>query len=163
MQVEIDKIDRQLIGALQDNARLTSGEIAQRVNLSQSPSWRRIKRLEDAGVITGYSATLDRRALGYGALAFVMVTIDHQNEESKKAFQAAVCAMPEVVMFHAISGIADYLLVVLARDLDSYSDMLVNKLHNLPSVRQLHTHFSLKEYKGQICGLPVSGDEAQTP
>lgn len=155
MQGKLDKTDRLLVQALQDNARLTSGELAQRVNLSQSPSWRRIKHLEDEGVITGYHAALDRRAVGFGVLAFVMVAIDHQNEESSLNFEKAVCAIPEVVMFHGISGPEDFLLVIVARDLDAYSDLLQRKLHRLPGVRQVHTHFSLQEFKGRIGGLPV--------
>ena len=155
MPFELDKTDQLLMHALQENARLTSGELAQRVNLSQSPSWRRIKQLEDAGVITGYHAALDRRAVGYGVLAFVLVAIDHQNEESSRSFEAAVCALPEVVMFHGISGPEDFLLVVVARDLDAYSELLQRKLHRLPGVRQMQTHFSLQEFKGRIGGLPV--------
>jgi len=114
MSSELDKTDRLLVRALQENARLTSGELAQRVNLSQSPSWRRIKHLEDD-----------------------------------------VCAIPEVVMFHGISGPEDFLLVIVARDLDAYSELLQHKLHRLPGVRQVHTHFSLQEFKGRIGGLPV--------
>ncbi|WP_280189492.1 Lrp/AsnC family transcriptional regulator [Delftia sp. PS-11] len=155
MPIDIDQTDRQLIRALQDNARLTSGELAQRVHLSQSPSWRRIKRLEDAGVITGYHAALDRRAVGFGVLAFVMVGIDRQNEASSILFEEAVCAIPEVVMFHGISGPEDFLLVVVARDLDAYSELLQRRLHRLPGVRHVHTHFSLQEFKGQIGGLPI--------
>ena len=76
MQVDIDKTDRLLVQALQQDARLTSGELAQLANLSQSPTWRRVRRLEEAGLILGYHAALDRRALGYGVLAFVLVGID---------------------------------------------------------------------------------------
>ena len=155
MPIDIDRTDRLLIRALQDNARLTSGELAQRVHLSQSPSWRRIKRLEDEGVITGYHAALSRRAIGFGVLAFVMVGIDHQTESLSVAFEEAVCAIPEVVMFHAISGPEDFMLVVVARDLDHYSEVLQKRLHRLPSVRQVHTHFSLQDFKGQIGNLPI--------
>ncbi|WP_370679293.1 Lrp/AsnC family transcriptional regulator [Comamonas sp. GB3 AK4-5] len=155
MPIELDKTDRLLIQALRDNARLTSGELAQRVNLSQSPSWRRIKRLEDEGVISGYHASLDRRALGYGVLAFVLVGIDRQNEEASRIFEAAVCEIPEVLMVHGISGAADFLLVVVAQDLDAYSELLQRRLHRLPAVRQVHTHFSLQEFKGQFNHLPV--------
>ncbi|GAA6118191.1 Lrp/AsnC family transcriptional regulator [Acidovorax sp. FG27] len=155
MQPPIDRIDLQLLTALQANALLTSGELAQMAHLSQSPCWRRVKKLEDDGVITGYHAALSRRALGYGVMAFVMVGIDHQNEIASRAFEEAVCAIPEVVMFHGISGPADFLLLVVARDLDAYSDLLQRKLHRLPGVRQAHTYFSLQEFKGQVGGLPV--------
>ncbi len=155
MQTELDRIDRQLVHALQDDARLTSGELAQMAHLSQSPCWRRVKRLEDDGVIRGYHAALNRRALGFGVLAFVMVGIDHQTEVSSVAFEEAVCAIPEVVMFHGISGPEDFLLVVVARDLDAYSELLQRRLHRLPGVRHVRTHFSLQEFKGQVGGLPV--------
>ncbi len=155
MHGELDRIDLQLVEALQDNARLTSGELAQRAHLSQSPCWRRVKRLEDDGVISGYHALLNRRALGFGVMAFVMVGIDHQNEIASRAFEEAVCAIPEVVMFHGISGPEDFLLVVVAKDLDAYSDLLQRKLHRLPGVRHAHTYFSLQEFKGQMGGLPV--------
>lgn len=155
MHNELDRTDLQLLGALQDNARLTSGELAQMAHLSQSPCWRRVKRLEDDGVISGYHAMLNRRALGFGVMAFVMVGIDHQNEIASRAFEDAVVAIPEVVMFHGISGPEDFLLVVVAKDLDAYSDLLQRKLHRLPGVRHAHTYFSLQEFKGQVGGLPV--------
>jgi Lrp/AsnC family leucine-responsive transcriptional regulator len=155
MQPELDRTDRQLLAALQGNARLTSGELAQQAHLSQSPCWRRVKRLEDEGVIRGYHAALDRRALGLGVMAFVMVGIDHQTETSSRAFETAVCAIPEVVMVHGISGPADFLLVVVARDLDAYSELLQRHLHRLPGVRHVQTHFSLQDFKGHLGGLPV--------
>ena len=157
MHEEIDKTDRLLLQALQANARLTSGELAQMAHLSQSPAWRRVKRMEEAGVVTGYHAALDRRALGYGVLAFVLVGIDHQNETSSHPFENAVKDIPEVVMFHAISGPEDFMLVVVAKDLDSYSNLLQHKLHRLPGVRRVHTHFSLQDIKGQISHLPIPG------
>jgi DNA-binding Lrp family transcriptional regulator len=155
MQTELDKTDLVLLQAMQANARLTSGELAQVAHLSQSPAWRRVKRMEDAGIVTGYHAALNRRALGYGVLAFVLVSIDHQNELSSHAFENAVVEIPEVVMFHAISGPEDFMLVVVARDLDGYSDLLQKRLHRLPGVRRVHTHFSLQDFKGQIGNLPL--------
>ncbi|WP_137895168.1 Lrp/AsnC family transcriptional regulator [Ramlibacter sp. 2FC] len=155
MPTEIDAIDRQLLQALQDNARLTSGELAQMAHLSQSPCWRRIKRMEEAGLIGGYHARLDRRALGYGVMAFVMIGIDHQNEARSLDFEQAVCAIPEVVMFHGIAGPEDFLLVVIARDLDAYSELLQRKLQRLPGVKQVRTYFSLQEFKGTLGGLPI--------
>ncbi|MFC7461459.1 Lrp/AsnC family transcriptional regulator [Hydrogenophaga defluvii] len=155
MQTDLDKTDLVLLQALQANARLTSGELAQTAHLSQSPAWRRVKRMEDAGIVTGYHAALSRRALGYGVLAFVLVSIDHQNEMSSHAFETAVKAIPEVVMFHAISGPEDFMLVVVARDLDHYSDLLQKRLHRMPGVRRVHTHFSLQDFKGQMNNLPI--------
>ncbi|AVS61235.1 AsnC family transcriptional regulator [Paracidovorax avenae] len=155
MQIELDRTDRQLISALQDNARLTSGELAQMAHLSQSPCWRRVKRLEEDGVIAGYHASLNRRALGLGVMVFVMIGIDHQTEASSLPFEEAVRAIPEVVMFHGISGPEDFMLVVVTRDLDAYSELLQNRLHRLPGVRRVHSYFSLQEFKGRIGDLPV--------
>ena len=151
----IDATDKKLLGALQDNARLTSGELATLAHLSQSPSWRRVRRLEEGGIIEGYHARLDRKALGYGVLAFVMVGIDHQNDTSSAEFERAVLAIPEVVLFHGISGPEDFVLVVVARDLEAYSALLQSKLHRLPGVRHVHTHFSLQEFKGSLGSLPI--------
>ncbi|GLS13748.1 MULTISPECIES: Lrp/AsnC family transcriptional regulator [Hydrogenophaga] len=155
MPVERDATDLRLMQALQDNARLTSGELADVAHLSQSPSWRRVRRLEDSGLIQGYHARLSRQGLGYGVMAFVMVTIDHQNEASSVEFEQAVMAIPEVVLFHGISGPQDFILVVVASDLGAYSALLQNKLHRLPRVRHVHTYFSLQEFKGAVGPLPI--------
>lgn len=148
MRVEFDDIDRRLLAALQENARLTTSELAQMTGLSQSPCWRRIRRMEEAGLIAGYRARLSRRALGYGVVAFVSVSIDYQNEARSAEFAEAVNAIPEVVMFHGVTGAADFLLMVVAEDLDSYSALLQSKLHRLPGVKQVQTSFSLQEFKG---------------
>ncbi|MDM0076626.1 Lrp/AsnC family transcriptional regulator [Variovorax sp. J2P1-59] len=154
MQIELDHIDRQLMAALQQNARLTTGELAQMTGLSQSPCWRRIRRLEESGLIDGYHARLSRRGLGYGVVAFVSISIDHQNELRSTAFVDAVRAIPEVLMFHGITGTADFLLMVVARDLDAYSELLQSKLHRLPGVKQVQTSFSLQEFK-RFDDLPI--------
>lgn len=154
MQAELDTIDRQLLCALQANARLTTSDLAQATGLSQSPCWRRIRRLEETGLIAGYQARLDRRKLGYGVVAFVSVTIDHQNKERNTLFVEAVNAIPEVVMFHAVTGTADFLLMVVAEDLDTYSTLLQQKLHRLPGAQQVQTNVSLREFKA-FGALPI--------
>jgi DNA-binding Lrp family transcriptional regulator len=154
MLFELDDVDRQLLTALQHNARLTTGELAQMTGLSQSPCWRRIRRLEESGLIDGYHARLDRRGLGYGVVAFVSISIDFQNEARSSEFVGAVHAIPEVVMFHGITGTADFLLMVIAKDLDVYSELLQSKLHRLPGVRQVQTSFSLQEFK-RYDDLPI--------
>jgi|SRR5450830_1209940 len=154
MQAEFDDIDRQLLTALQDNARLTSGDLAAMTGLSQSPCWRRIRRLEETGLIAGYHARLNRRALGYGVVAFVSISIDFQNEARSAEFIEAVRAIPQVVMFHGVTGNADFLLMVVTKDLDSYSALLQQRLHRLPGVKQVQTSFSVQEFKG-FNDLPI--------
>lgn len=110
--------------------------------------------MEEAGLISGYHARLDRRGLGYGVVAFVSISVDFQNEERSVQFVEAVRDIPEVVMCHGIAGPADFLLMVVAKDLDSYSELLQRKLHRLPGVRQAQTSFSLQEFKG-LNALPI--------
>ena len=154
MQIELDQVDGSLLAELQGNARLTTSELAQKVGISQSPCWRRIRRMEEAGLIAGYQARLDRRGLGYGVVAFVSISVDFQNEARSVQFVEAVRDIPEVVMCHGIAGPADFLLMVVAKDLDSYSELLQRKLHRLPGVRQAQTSFSLQEFKG-LNELPI--------
>lgn len=154
MQIELDEVDCRLLAELQRNARLTTSELAQKVGISQSPCWRRIRRMEESGLIAGYQARLDRRGLGYGVVAFVSISVDFQNEARSVEFVEAVRDIPEVVMCHGIAGPADFLLMVVAKDLDSYSELLQRKLHRLPGVRQAQTSFSLQEFKG-LNELPI--------
>ncbi len=154
MQVKMDRIDRLLLQELQSNGRLTSHELAERVHLSQSPSWRRVKRLEDAGVITGYEARLDRRALGWGVMVFVTISIDSQDEKNSLRFEQGVKEIPEVISCHGVSGPEDFILIVVAQDLESYSTLMQQKLRRLPGVKLLRSSFSMQEVK-VAQGLPI--------
>ena len=152
--VQIDQSDRQLLEALQGNARLTTADLAEQIGMSQSPCWRRIRRLEEEGLITGYHARLNRRAMGWGVVAFVNISIELQNKARSAEFVREVQAMPQVIMFHGLTGSTDFLLMVVARDLDDYSDLLQNKLHGLPGVKQVQTSISLQEFKA-FSDLPL--------
>jgi Lrp/AsnC family leucine-responsive transcriptional regulator len=154
MQEDFDDLDREIAAALQRNARITTNDLAKMTGLSQSPCWRRVKRLEESGLIDGYHARLDRRVLGYGVVAFVGISIDFQNEQRSAEFVEAVGAIPQVVMFHGVTGAADFLLMVVAEDLDAYSDLLQRTLHRLPGVRQVQTSFSIQEFKS-FDSLPI--------
>lgn len=154
MRIEFDATDRTLLEALQNNARLTTSELAQLTQMSQSPCWRRVKRLEDAGLIAGYQARLDRRALGYGVMAFVTISIEGQDESHSLDFERAVRQIPEVVTCHGVSGPEDFVLIVVAADLDAYSNLMQHKLRRLPGVKMVRTSFSLQEVK-PMEGLPL--------
>lgn len=155
MQNDLDDIDLHILHILQADARITSSDLAQQVHLSQSPCWKRVKRLEKMGMVSGYHAGLNRRALGWGMMAFVMVEIEKQDDSSSSAFIQAVHAMEEVVMFHGIAGPQDFMLVVVARDLDDYGQLLQRKLHRLPGVRRISSFLSLEEFKGQLHHMPI--------
>ena len=143
----LDARDRDILGALQADARLTTAELADKVQLSASPTWRRVKRLEDDGVIAGYQAVLDRRALGWGVLAFVAVTIEDHSEAQARAFEQAVTALPEIVACWSIAGNADFLLQVVGRDLDTYAEFAMTTIRRMPGIKAMQTIFTLKEVK----------------
>jgi Lrp/AsnC family transcriptional regulator, leucine-responsive regulatory protein len=142
-----DTIDRQLLTALQKNGRATVGELAELVSLSQSPCWRRVRQLEDSGVIAGYHARLDRKLLGYGVLGFVHLAMADHTLEKASAFEREVVALPQVISCHNLSGRFDYQLEVVAKDLEALSEFVRTSIRGLPGVREISTSFSLKEVK----------------
>lgn len=147
MPQSFDAQDAHILNALQGNGRLTVAELAEKVHLSTSPTWRRVKRLEDDGVIIGYQATLDRRALGWGVLAFVMVSIEDHGEAEARAFERAVGDLPEIVACWSIAGSADFLLQVVGQDLDTYAEFAMTTVRRLPGIKAMQTIFTLKEVK----------------
>jgi DNA-binding Lrp family transcriptional regulator len=152
--ISLDAVDRQLLVALQNDGRATVGELAERVSLSQSPCWRRVKNLEEAGLIEGYHARLSRQRLGYGVTGFVQLQMENHTPEAADAFEREVVALPQVLSCHNLSGRYDYQLEVVARDLESFADYLRNRIRVLPGVREISTSFSLKEVKRSLV-LPV--------
>lgn len=150
MQDPLDTTDLALLRELQDDARLTSAELGTRLSISQSPAWRRLKRLEQVGVIEGYRAVLNRKQLGLSVLAMVQISMDRHDDTSARAFEQAVSEIPQVVFCHGMSGPEDFLLLVVARDLEDYSNTLLGKLRSLPSVKSIRTSFSLKAIKDDI-------------
>lgn len=143
----LDHTDRVLLAALQADARLTIADLAERARLSTSPTWRRIKRLEEEGLIAGYQAALDRRALGWGVLAFIQVSIEDHSAAAARSFEEAVVAMPEIIACWSIAGSADFLLQVVARDLDAYAEFAMTTIRRMPGIKAMQTTFTLKEVK----------------
>lgn len=156
MSDALDRTDRRLLAALQDDARLTVAELAERVALSTSPCWRRVRRLEQAGYIEGYHAHLSAAKLGYGITAFVSVVMGSHTQDVARAFEAAVQEIPQVVACHNVSGEYDFLLEVVATDLAAYGEFARNVLQGLPGVRELHSSFSLMSIKARR-RLPLAG------
>jgi Lrp/AsnC family leucine-responsive transcriptional regulator len=156
MSDALDRTDRRLLAALQDDARLTVAELAERVALSTSPCWRRVRRLEQAGYIEGYHAHLSAAKLGYGITAFVSVVMGSHTQDVARAFEAAVQEIPQVVACHNVSGEYDFLLEVVATDLATYGEFARNVLQGLPGVRELHSSFSLMSIKARR-RLPLAG------
>jgi DNA-binding Lrp family transcriptional regulator len=143
----LDRYDIALLGELQRDARQSNADLAARIGLSPAPTWRRVRRLEQLGVITGYRAEIDRRKIGLGVLAFVRVDAERDNADATRALEEAIRGLPEVISCHYISGAGTFELQVLVTDLDAYSRWTMETLFRLPNVKDLHTSFSLGEVK----------------
>ena len=143
----LDRYDVAILEALQADARMSNADLAAAIGLSPAPTWRRVRRLEQAGVITGYRAEIDRRKIGLGVLAFVRVDCDRDNAEAMRDLEGAIRRLPEVISCHYISGAGTFELQVLVSDLDAYARWTMDTLFRLPNVKYLHTSFSLGEVK----------------
>ena len=152
--IELDAIDLKILRILQDDGRISNARLAELVALSSSPCWKRLKRLEASGIIRGYQAVLDRHALGLGVVAFVSILLENHTEKTCRMFESGALAMPEVMVCHNISGQHDYLLQVLADDLESYSALVLDRLRKLPGVKEMQSSFSLRELKSSS-KLPI--------
>lgn len=150
----LDAADRRLLRALQADGRTPVTTLAETVGLSATPCLRRIRRLEEAGVIRGYRADLDPRRLGLAVQAFVQVSLTSHAERQVEAFHRALDACPEVVAAYAMSGGMDYLLHILARDLDAYGQFAMHRLLRLPGVKETRSAFVLGTPKPPA-GVPV--------
>lgn len=136
---QIDAKDRQIIRELQRDGRLTNQDLAERVNLSPSPCLRRVRLLEEAHVITGYSADVDPRACGLAITAFIRITLARHDREAVKSFEAKVRDIPDILDCYLLTGEADYLLRVLVADLGAYEEFVRNRLHAIPGVASITT------------------------
>ncbi|WP_150697099.1 Lrp/AsnC family transcriptional regulator [Pandoraea terrae] len=145
--MDLDATDASILKILQEDGRLSNSDLAERVALSASPCWKRLRRLESSGVIRGYQAVLDRHALGLGVVAFVSISLDNHTEKTCRTFEAGVLAMPEVVALHNTTGQHDYLLQIIAEDFDSYSEFVLNRLRSLPGVKEMLSTLSMRELK----------------
>lgn len=153
--LSLDAIDRRILRELQADGRLTNVQLAERVGLSPSPCLRRVRRLEQAGVIRGYRALLDRTRLGLGLSLFVAIRIEGHAQARESAVEAAIRAMPEVIACHLVSGEADFLLEIVLPELAAYEALLLRRLLTLPGVKDVRTSFVLREVK-PAAPLPVA-------
>lgn len=152
--ITLDTLDRAILAALLEDGRRSQVDLAGTIPLSPTAIARRIKALEEAGVIEGYQARISRKALGLDMTVFVQITLKSQGEELLEAFEKAVVAAPSIVACHLMSGEDDYLLTVLARDLADYERIHKEQLSRLPGVARLVSSFALREVKARP--LPAS-------
>lgn len=132
---------------LQQDGRLTNAKLASRLSLSETPCWRRLKRLEQEGYIDGYQANLDRRKLGFGVLAFVQLSCTVHDPVSTREFETIILNSKNVLSCHNTTGEADFMLQVVAKDLDDYSEFVENVLRKLPGISAIRSNISLREVK----------------
>ena len=150
---DLDVTDKKILVELQANGRISNTDLARRVGLSESPCLRRVRNLEDEGVIAGYSAVLDRRRLGFEMLAYVQVNLDQRSEADTHAFVEAVRKAPWIVECVAISGTHDYLLIVAAKNIDDFGELTMKKLLRFPGVIDVTSNLvlaSIKDNHGKI-------------
>lgn len=156
MPEALDTLDHAIIDALVEDGRLSQVQLAERVPLSPTAIARRIRALEEAGVIEGYQARINRGAIGLGMTVHIFISLQNQTEQRLEAFEAAVDASPSVIGCELMSGEDDYLLTVLARDLADYERIHKQELSRLPGVTRLRSSFVLREVKTRpIPGLAV--------
>ena len=153
----IDKIDRQIIAVVQGNGKITVQALAERVGLSPSPCARRVRMLEEAGIIKGYAAIIDQKKVGLPINAFASIKLERQLEEDLDRFAQAVTRWPEVVDCYLMTGQRDYLMRIVARDLDAYERFLKDKLTRLDNVASIETSFALGQVKRSEI-LPLYSD-----
>lgn len=146
-RIVLDDTDRAILALLQADASISNAELSERLSLSLTPCWRRRRRLEEEGVIQDYQANLDRRLLGLNIMAFVHIRFSTHTDHTPEAFEAVINTLPEVVACHKITGDADYLLQVLAQDLDSYSDFVEGVLRRQLGIASIQSSLALREVK----------------
>ena len=151
----LDDIDKKIIVALQAEGRLPIVDLADRVGLSATPCQRRVKRLEEEGVITRYAALIAPAAMGYGLQALVEVTLDDHSEKTVEAFEAAIRARPEVVACYAVTGDMDFLLHIFAPDLANFSDFALKALLRMPGVKGSRSSFIMQAIKSDLAWAPL--------
>ena len=150
----LDRIDRRLLCELQNEGRITNVELAQRVGLTAPPGLRRVRALEDEGVIRGYHADLDASKLGYAITVFALVSLKSQAEDALRQFEEHMKGLPEVRECHMLNGEIDFILKIVSRDLQSFQEFLTSKLTPAPNVASVKTSLTIRTAK-QLPGVPL--------
>ena len=151
----MSKVDRQILGVLQSDAAISTADLAGRVHMSQSPCWRRVNRLQESGVIRGQVALLDRQLLGMEVVVFATVNLTQSGRQNLLAFEADIIHHPEVLECYTMTGIWDYVLKIVTRDVRHYEDFVRNTLNTMEMIRELHSHIAVTEIKNTTA-LPLA-------
>ncbi|HZT18002.1 MAG TPA: Lrp/AsnC family transcriptional regulator [Dongiaceae bacterium] len=155
-QLALDAIDRRILARLQENARMANTELAAAVGLSPAPCLRRVRALEESGVIRKHVSLVDPGAVGLPVSVFVSISLERQVEEALKRFERAILTRPEVMECYLMTGDADYLLRVVCADLAAYERFVLEHLAKAPGVSSIRSSFALKQVKYSTA-LPLLG------
>jgi DNA-binding Lrp family transcriptional regulator len=150
----LDAIDRRLLAELQEEGRITNVELASRVGLTAPPCLRRVRTLEESGIIKGYHAELDPAALGFAIMVFAMVSLKSQAEDALRQFEDHMRSLPEVRECHMLNGEIDFILKIVSKDLQSFQEFLTSKLTPAPNVASVKTSLTIRTAK-KLPGVPV--------
>ncbi|WP_028311682.1 Lrp/AsnC family transcriptional regulator [Derxia gummosa] len=155
--MELDRHDRRLLAVLQAEGRISNQDLAERIGLSPSACLRRLKALEDAGVIAGYRALLDARKLGLTLVALIGISMDQHTPERFATFEASIATLPQVLECLLITGQqSDYQLKIVVEDMDAYQALLLDKITRIPGVTGVHSSFVLRRVVDRTA-LPIGG------
>jgi DNA-binding Lrp family transcriptional regulator len=157
-RARLDRVDRRILRALQEDGRMTNVELARRAEISAPPCLRRVRALEEGGYIRGYHADINPEALGYGVTVFAQVGLSSQAETDLRAFEALMQSWPEVRECHMLAGETDFLLRIVAVDWDAYQRFLTTRLTAAPNVTHVKSSLAIRTCKN-VPGVPISDDE----
>jgi Lrp/AsnC family leucine-responsive transcriptional regulator len=161
-KASLTAIDRRILKILQEDGRITNAELAERVGLSPSPCLRRVRLLEEAGIIRRYVTLLDPEALGLGVAAFVEIRLGPKNTATAAAFETAIKKYTEIMECHIMTGEYDYLLRIVVPDIPSLRAFVMNQLLSVPGVEATRSSFSLGQVK-YTTALPLESEERLPP
>lgn len=145
--MKMQNSDMKILAALQHDADISTSDLAAKVNLSQSPCWRRVNKFEESGLIRRRVALLDRQKLGLEVVVFATVNLNQIGKQNLLAFERTVESYPEVVECYTMAGIWDYMLKIVCRDIRHYEDFVRNTLSASDAIRELHSHIAVTEIK----------------
>jgi Lrp/AsnC family leucine-responsive transcriptional regulator len=153
--MEIDRFDRQILQVIQHDGRISNQDLADRIGLSPSPCLRRVRALEEAGIVTGYRALVNAKALGYTLMALIYISMDKHTPERFEHFEKEISQIDEVLECLLITGQdADYQIKVIVRDMDAYQELLLNRINRIQGVTGVHSSFVLRRVVDKTA-LPV--------
>ena len=143
--MEIDRFDRQILQVIQQDGRISNQDLADRIGLSPSPCLRRVRALEEAGIVTGYRALVNAKALGYTLMALIYISMDKHTPERFEHFEKEISQISEVLECLLITGQdADYQIKVIVRDMDAFQELLLNRIYRIQGVTGVHSSFVLR-------------------